>query len=289
LRQAFHRAYLLRFENSLLAVDPTIEGLPYWDYSEDTETGKYFETTDYIFSDKYFGSIKGNPDENYAITDGLFAYWPIAQWTSSRFGASSTLNSRCAKQEWFKGTTASVCDRCCGDSACECDQPGDTYSRFFRAHDDCTPYTARNPDEVTKILGTTNLQGTKPDFNVCTDSKNINSFMDWQNCIEFEQVSCLLLLSLGNCTDVVEKLVEKLQANMNPLLEALIKSPALSILCEECTLESFYYDTNNVKRSPQALHSQAHIRLGRDILDVTTSPNGTNQHSRFAHAPFELP
>jgi hypothetical protein len=191
----------------------------------------------------------------------------------------SSLDSRCAKQEWFKGTTASVCDRCCGDSTCQCDQPDDKFATYFRNHDDCTPYTARNPDEVTEILGTRNLLGTKPDFNVCTNGKNINSFMDWQNCIEFEQISCLLLLALGNCTTVVGELLKVLQVNMNPLLEALIKSPALSILCQECTLEGFYYDTNNVKQAPQALHSQAHIRLGRDILDVTTSPNGKKAFS----------
>lgn len=271
---AFHRAFLLRFENALLAVDPTVGALPYWDYAEDTASGKYFETKDYIFSDTYFGSIQGNPDENYAVTDGLFAHWPIAHWTSGAYGAQSSLKSRCAKQEWFKGTTASVCDRCCGNSTCQCDQPNDTYTTFFRKHDDCTPYTARNPDEVTAILGTRDLLGTKPDFNACTNGKNINSFMDWQNCIEFEQISCLLLVALGNCTTIADKLTDFLQSNTNPILGELLTSPALSVLCQQCTLEGFYYDTSNVKRTPQALHSQAHIRIGRDILDVTTSPNG---------------
>lgn len=275
----------------MLAVDPTIEALPYWDYSEDTKSGKYFETEDYIFSDKYFGSINGNPNKNHAVTDGLFAYWPVAKWTSSQFGSTSSLNTRCAKQEWFKGTKASVRDRCCGDSTCQCDQPDDTFTTFFRAHDDCTPYTARNPEEVAKILDTRDLLGTKPDFEVCTRSKNINSFMDWQNCIEFEQVACLLLLTLGDCTSVVNRLIDLLKENMNPLLEALIPRPGPGpippFLCQNCTLEGFYYDTDNVKQMPQALHSQAHIRLGRDVLDVTTSPNG-KKNILPCHLPLEL-
>jgi hypothetical protein len=152
----FHRSYLLRFENSLLSVDPSVEALPYWDYSKDTTTGDCYQEDCYIFSDTFFGDDQGNPDENYAITNGLFAYWPIAEWTSDRFGADSTSNYTCQQQEYFKGTVASTCERCCGQdsSACTCDQADDVFKHWLRNHDDCTPYLARNKDEVNSILDT---------------------------------------------------------------------------------------------------------------------------------------
>ena len=116
----FHRAFLLRFENSLLAIDPTIESLPYWDYARDTETGDCFEQDCYIFSNKYFGSVNGNPDENHAVTDGLFAYWPIARWTSEQFGSDSNLNVPCSNENRFTGTRSEKCLRCCGQDAPFC-------------------------------------------------------------------------------------------------------------------------------------------------------------------------
>ena len=61
----FHRAIILTFENSLRAVDPTIEGLPYWDPSLDSELGpgKYYGDAEMsIFSENFFGSKDGNPN-----------------------------------------------------------------------------------------------------------------------------------------------------------------------------------------------------------------------------------
>lgn len=71
----FHRLWLLRFENSLLAIDPLIEGLPYWDAQRDnlaTSTGYRS-----IFSDSYLGEIKGSALNSYQVRTGKFAYWPI--------------------------------------------------------------------------------------------------------------------------------------------------------------------------------------------------------------------
>jgi len=68
----WHSTFLLEFENSLRAIDPSIEALPYWD-STITEPS--------IFTDQYFGSVPGTGDYGMVI-DGQFAYWPVvANWT----------------------------------------------------------------------------------------------------------------------------------------------------------------------------------------------------------------
>lgn len=95
----YHRAWTLLLENSLLAIDPTIRGLPYWDFSLDQNPDSGVTSA---FSDRYFGGsgdvslspnppstsslhltiplsfIPFQPTDGYTVTDGPFAYWPIA-------------------------------------------------------------------------------------------------------------------------------------------------------------------------------------------------------------------
>lgn len=73
----FHRAWTLELENALLAVDPLILGLPYWDFSLDMLNTPSYPT---VFSAEYFGS-NGDPEQGYAVVDGPFSYWPIARDT----------------------------------------------------------------------------------------------------------------------------------------------------------------------------------------------------------------
>ena len=63
----WHSLFMLEFENSLLAVDPAIEGLPYWD-STDNSTS--------IFTNEYMGSVPGTGPSSTVI-DGRFANWPV--------------------------------------------------------------------------------------------------------------------------------------------------------------------------------------------------------------------
>lgn len=264
----FHRAYLLRLENALLAVDKDIIALPYWDYSHDTRTGKYYQDEEnYIFSDNYFGDIQGNASENYAVTNGLFARWPITEYTQDRFGNTSKLNVTCTKNEYFKGTVSSVCARCCGNEDCTCNQTADIFPHYLRDHDDCTPYVARNPNEVPEIFGTNELLGTNAEFEACTKPNNIKTQMQWQNCIELEQLGCIL--SLGGI-DCEKSIVDSLPFPFN------------ETKCENCTLKGFYFEgKKGTKKTIQSLHSQAHIRLGRDLQDVTTSPNDCGPFSGY--------
>jgi hypothetical protein len=79
----FHRALELQIENSLLAVDPSIEGLPYWSYTPDFETGKPRESE--VWTDAFFGSTFGDPEDENMIFDGIGKDWKIHTNASELF------------------------------------------------------------------------------------------------------------------------------------------------------------------------------------------------------------
>jgi hypothetical protein len=242
----------------MLAVDPSTLALPYWNYSKDTDTGDCYQDPEcYIFSNSYFGSRYGDPDENYAVTDGLFAYWPITEWTSRRFGKLSPYKQLdCPRLEYFQGVTAKNCERCCGQDNCTCTKK-DVYKRWVRNHDDCTPYMARNPDEVLPIDGTRELMGAQAEFDACTNPANIKNYMEWQDCIEFEQLSCLFYIAGVDCTAALNAIPDGILPELVPDAEEV---------CNNCTLEAFFLDSNNDKQLIQPLHSQVHIRLGKNSI-----------------------
>ena len=94
-----HRAWLLLFERSMQAIDPHIDGLPYWDFRR--------ESIQTAFTSKYLGDILpplstnlmrsttlsipnftllpwylpgsrvGSASEGYSVVDGAFAHWPV--------------------------------------------------------------------------------------------------------------------------------------------------------------------------------------------------------------------
>ena len=69
----WHRIYLLMFEESILSIDPTIEAIPYWDFRRDASE----PLNSIVWTELYFGALMGDVENDYAITDGPFAYWPI--------------------------------------------------------------------------------------------------------------------------------------------------------------------------------------------------------------------
>ena len=73
----YHRAFTLLMENALLAVDPSIEGLPYWDYNIDL--AEYADPRDSIvWTDAFFGENEGDAADGWMIRDGPFAAWEVA-------------------------------------------------------------------------------------------------------------------------------------------------------------------------------------------------------------------
>lgn len=64
----FHILLLCEFEESLLSIEPTIGGLPYWDWPDFSFT---------LFTDDRFGELPGNGTE-FQVTTSAFSNWTIS-------------------------------------------------------------------------------------------------------------------------------------------------------------------------------------------------------------------
>jgi len=289
----FHRAFLLKYERALLSVDPTIKALPYWNLAYDGYNGKYRnDPSKYIFTSNFFGDLWTSEAQGYAVTNGLFANWPVAEWTSEKFGANSWLaaDNRCPREEWFH------------PKVCDSDNAGST--TYFRDHEDCTPYVARNPldnslNNQLKLGGSYEYVFTPLDFQKCISAANIKNWMDWQNCIEFSGPACnphvLTALSkpsgqsfrkgISALEDEASGDVFK-EASMEALGEAVENSARtplpINITCNDSNLMGSFVQKGKL-RFVNFFHSQAHLKNGLDLADVTTSPNDagsfTGHHS----------
>jgi len=69
----YHRAFLLKFELSLLAVDPGIGAVPYWDYNIEAKMEEPRKSEIWT----WFGSSEGDPNDGHAVKDGRFAHWRV--------------------------------------------------------------------------------------------------------------------------------------------------------------------------------------------------------------------
>lgn len=67
----WHLAFVLEFEMALLAIDPSIGAMPYWDETLAEPS---------VFTDDYFGSDT-TAENNFVITDRAFANWPVSTFS----------------------------------------------------------------------------------------------------------------------------------------------------------------------------------------------------------------
>lgn len=267
----YHRAFLLLFEKSLLAVDPEIGALPYWDVALDSQNGgRYYQVEgQYIFSDDHFGDFVGNATENYMVTNGLFANWPVSEFSKENF---ANLDIPCVNDDWFKGTTSVVCQRCCGNEDCTCTDQ-DEFVTFMRDHDDCNPFITRNGNlqPPNHVGGLYELQFTQDDFDTCTDPALIRTWMDWMRCSEISNTDCFVRKAP---IDVIQQQVAPLIL-MTPGDEAA-KNATMAVvdgLTSNCAPTGFYNDVEGIRRTVNAHHGPVHFRVGGDLEDVATSPN----------------
>jgi hypothetical protein len=86
----YHRAFCLMFENSLVAIDSRIQGLPYWDYNMDSQRGADPRQS-VVWSDTWFGSSSGDQSQGNAVLDGHFTRngWRIKQNVAKTHGLSN--------------------------------------------------------------------------------------------------------------------------------------------------------------------------------------------------------
>lgn len=237
----FHRAFLLKVELALLSVDSGIGALPYWDMSLDAVDGDYYKDAEKsIFSPSYFGAKDTKADNNYTVTDGLFAFWPIAKLEQFKSN----------KAECIKSGLAAKFITSCDDGS------GPVYLR--NTFKNCNLYLTRNPESEPNsfnIQGSLDIVYSQEDFSQCTDPTNIKSWMEWQNCIEVSDGKCNQKMGGGGS-----------QCSSDPYLYGFYKSTETG-------------QPVNVN----FLHSQAHVKVGNDLLDTATSPNDagffTGHHS----------
>jgi len=75
---SFHNALLAMIENSLRAIDPRIEAIPYWCAMLDSPGGKYHISNRSIYT--IIGASTGDPDRNYEVSDGLLPHQIVPQY-----------------------------------------------------------------------------------------------------------------------------------------------------------------------------------------------------------------
>jgi hypothetical protein len=93
----WHAAFELEFENSMLAIDPSIEATVYYNWN-DTEHN--------AFNEVYFGSAPAT-GPNSELIDGPFAYWPIANMTEEIWREQYSKYIANVSQISYTGNTAS--------------------------------------------------------------------------------------------------------------------------------------------------------------------------------------
>eukprot|EP00931_Biecheleriopsis_adriatica_P003998 TRINITY_DN105739_c0_g1_i1.p1 TRINITY_DN105739_c0_g1~~TRINITY_DN105739_c0_g1_i1.p1 ORF type:complete len:592 (-),score=97.17 TRINITY_DN105739_c0_g1_i1:37-1812(-) len=291
----FHRLLLLKYERALLSVDPSIGAMPYWNMAYDSYNGKYrHDPEKYFFTEHFIGSFMPN-NSKHEVTDGQFEYWPVLNWTRERFGNESELVhqdgkfNRCIADEWFK---PEPCD--CSEAECPRKLRASTSSY-------CNDYVSRwpqDPDGQAMVVdgvainpdgqgGTWEIVYTEADFDHCASFTETPTWMHWQNCIEISTSSCFtpgtpeytlrqqVLPSLSVQSSA--KARNRQQQNVDEAMDKII-ADLVSKLPENCTdmmLLGYYQQGKGPKKRGHSpyFHSQAHIKFGLDLLDVTTSPN----------------
>jgi hypothetical protein len=121
----WHACLELEYENSVLAIDPSIGAVSYWNWNESDKNA---------FNDMYFGSAPGT-GSNYEVIDGPFANWPVSDLT---------------EEIWTEKYAIYISD------PSGIDYIGDTKSGKFRETESCT-----TQDHLVRY-GEWNKNGTGP-------------------------------------------------------------------------------------------------------------------------------
>ena len=146
----WHRTFLLWGERSLLAIDPSIGGAPYWDLTKDAKgadgnpDGAYRNDADlYIFTDNWFGDYMPATPEK-AVRNGMFANWTVSVFNETLYGTDGKFaaESTCLANGYFQPVY--------------CVDNDETSPRFIRTHgNDCSPVESAMNNCYRNCLGGT--------------------------------------------------------------------------------------------------------------------------------------
>lgn len=143
----YHTLILLEYENSLIAVDPTIGAMPYWDWPDDSFS---------LFTADHFGELPGR-GQNYEVTTSAFSGWII-----------SAMN-----EEIWRSTYAPMMV-----NMSQCSYLGATTSGYFR--DERVP--VETPHLVRMGLQSS-FENLTVEFLNCSSSSKF-PLLEWYRCIE---------------------------------------------------------------------------------------------------------
>ncbi|EOD26573.1 hypothetical protein EMIHUDRAFT_100598 [Emiliania huxleyi CCMP1516] len=252
----FHKSTLLTYEGSILAIDPKIGAIPWWNLPLDSapvlnvdgtvnvSAGKYYcpnasslpfgvgspnddpsvanpgcDPEKYIWSDTYFGEQLGS-GPNYEVTNGRWRYRTMSRW-----GDFDTTY-------WSRDDKHDVNNECIVNMWTKVLRPvPSTVGRTIikgvgKASNILFGGSGRSQQDSL-------IRYTQHDFDACANSNNTRNWIEWQNCQEENEFGTLEGVY---CPDEKET-------------------------CTQQDLKKVY-----------ALHSTTHDKLG-EIGDVTTSPS----------------
>eukprot|EP00197_Chlamydomonas_leiostraca_P016263 CAMPEP_0202863950 /NCGR_PEP_ID=MMETSP1391-20130828/4382_1 /ASSEMBLY_ACC=CAM_ASM_000867 /TAXON_ID=1034604 /ORGANISM="Chlamydomonas leiostraca, Strain SAG 11-49" /LENGTH=436 /DNA_ID=CAMNT_0049543641 /DNA_START=102 /DNA_END=1412 /DNA_ORIENTATION=+ len=232
----FHRALALEFELALLSVVPALKAMPYWNFLHDLRGGKYFmHPTKYMFSPSWAGSLTGDPQYNYTVTDGLLAWQPVSRWIPTKWGNWSA---------YWAGNEQGL-------------------NRVFN---NSNPFLTRYPKTVTADVLKQFVPGgammilpqwqdneiplnyTAKDFNRCLDAKLVPKWSDWLWCVEYN--------AWQSANWTLDRTMNELRASMSSMFHGTIHA----LVGGHC----------NATFCPHGLPTPL---LGGDFVDVSASPN----------------
>lgn len=173
----YHAMIVLEFEKEILKIDPTIEALPYWDFSTLSKgDGKALE----VFA-RFFGSAPGTGD-NYQVIDGYFPKFPVAKMNTSVW-------------EGFNRFRRSV-----GPMAYSTYTP-DTTSGYLRdpQNENMNPYLTRYQSWIFDPVGGTCVLYDPDPYTVpwegmhpfCTHASENGTLISWYFCVEVSDLNII--------------------------------------------------------------------------------------------------
>lgn len=214
--------------------------------------------------ENYFGDYYTSPRQQYKVTNGLFANWPIPVFKDEIHGKRSSMNvNKCIAQEHYKPRP--------------CDPSNPNSPRLIRQHEDCTPVLTRNPLDPTYnnaagfLGGTSEIVYGERDFEACI-GRDVRSFLEWMNCIEAYNIECTRRRDTAMTNEKLRPLLDLANRKAPPAAAhalqdtvARMNDPTLRQQGGFCDTTMLHGRKKGFGYDPIMLHGQIHLKFGTSI------------------------
>jgi len=162
----WHRAALWELETALIAVDPTITGIPYWRWENEASLNAGNPKLSALWTAAYFGG-DGDPTQGNRVVHGPFATWQALIWNNTTHTFSSRspagLIRRLGRDPAGLTTLPNQAQVTDANSYTTYDgAPYDKTSASFRNRVEGWASTSRMHNQVHRWIGGDMLAGTSP-------------------------------------------------------------------------------------------------------------------------------